>query len=44
MSANGNKRKGTRTADITVVVVRPTAPNCDVLDHVYQILAASKIA
>jgi len=44
MSARGKQRQGTRTAEITVVVVRPTTPNSDVLDNVYQILAASKIA
>lgn len=44
MSAKGKKSKGTRTAEITVVVVRPTAPNFDVLDNVYEILAASRTA
>jgi hypothetical protein len=44
MSSTGNKRRGARSTDITVVVVRPATPNSDVLDNVYQILAAAKTA
>lgn len=44
MSTKAKECKSTKTVHITVVVIRPTAPNCDVLDNVYQILAASKTA